>query len=385
MSRRTQRDGEIGFGSDSFLDIIANIVGILIILIVVAGVRVGNAPLQDLVQVEEEAAAAAPVPPVMPETVEPAAMPLGGVDPQLLPEPPQDAPERPRTIYVEAPAPEASPELLREVERLRRRLATLEKSNDSSFAKGRTVEAELAATRRELRLAEQRVADQERSVQATAADVAALSADLDRSRNLVVSLREETRKAETTTRNVEKVEHELTPVSRLVQNRELHFRLSGNRIAPVPLEELLDRLKSQVERQRDWLVKFRSHQGVVGPVDGFELKYVVQRQQLSSIDRLRGNVGVVRIGLSRWEVVPTDELEPETYDEAIASGSRFRRALGYAGDDTTLTLWVYPDSFEIYRRLQKVAHENDFLVAGRPLPDGVPIAGSPDGSRSSGQ
>jgi len=45
MSRR--RNGEDPeFGSDSFLDIIANIVGILIILIVVAGVKVARQPLQ---------------------------------------------------------------------------------------------------------------------------------------------------------------------------------------------------------------------------------------------------------------------------------------------------------------------------------------------------
>ena len=43
MSKR--RDSEIMFGSDSFLDVVANIVGILIILIVIAGVRVGQAPV----------------------------------------------------------------------------------------------------------------------------------------------------------------------------------------------------------------------------------------------------------------------------------------------------------------------------------------------------
>ena len=44
MSRRTRND-EIELGSDSFLDIIANIVGILIILIVIAGVKVSRQPL----------------------------------------------------------------------------------------------------------------------------------------------------------------------------------------------------------------------------------------------------------------------------------------------------------------------------------------------------
>src|ERR1700733_14729157 len=44
MSRRRNSD-EIEFGSDSFLDIVANIVGILIILIVVAGIKAGAAPV----------------------------------------------------------------------------------------------------------------------------------------------------------------------------------------------------------------------------------------------------------------------------------------------------------------------------------------------------
>ena len=44
MSRRATQ-GETGFGSDSFLDIVANIVGILIILIVIAGIKMSQAPV----------------------------------------------------------------------------------------------------------------------------------------------------------------------------------------------------------------------------------------------------------------------------------------------------------------------------------------------------
>ena len=42
MSRRARE--EMPFGSDSFLDVLANIVGILIILIVAAAARMGRAP-----------------------------------------------------------------------------------------------------------------------------------------------------------------------------------------------------------------------------------------------------------------------------------------------------------------------------------------------------
>lgn len=40
-----ERNDDIEFGSDSFLDVVANIVGILIILIVVAGIKAGATPV----------------------------------------------------------------------------------------------------------------------------------------------------------------------------------------------------------------------------------------------------------------------------------------------------------------------------------------------------
>jgi len=43
--KRNSGNDEIAIGSDSFLDIIANFVGILIILIVIAGLRVSNSPI----------------------------------------------------------------------------------------------------------------------------------------------------------------------------------------------------------------------------------------------------------------------------------------------------------------------------------------------------
>ena len=53
--------------------------------------------------------------------------------------------------------------------------------------------------------------------------------------------------------------------------------------------------------------------------------------------------------------------------------------------DTTITLWVYPDSFDLYRQLKEELHNLGFATAGRPLPEGVLIGGSSDGTRSSAQ
>ena len=57
MRRTTNQDSD-GFGSDSFLDVVANIVGILIILVMVAGVRVGKASLEAASRPPDRSAAA---------------------------------------------------------------------------------------------------------------------------------------------------------------------------------------------------------------------------------------------------------------------------------------------------------------------------------------
>ena len=62
MGRRSQRP-ELEFGSDSFLDVICNIVGILIILIVVVAVKVERQPIAQA----EALANAAQVAPAIPD------------------------------------------------------------------------------------------------------------------------------------------------------------------------------------------------------------------------------------------------------------------------------------------------------------------------------
>jgi hypothetical protein len=76
----------------------------------------------------------------------------------------------------------------------------------------------------------------------------------------------------------------------------------------------------------------------------------------------------------------------ETADAALAPGSTFRRTVdAIEPQQTAVTLWVYTDSFPLYRRLRDYLHEHDVVVAGRPLPEGVPIASSRRGTASRGQ
>jgi hypothetical protein len=356
MSRRV-RNNEIGFGSDSFLDIIANIVGILIILIVVAGLRVSQAP----VTLADEADVPAPVPaaPVRP----PARM--------TAPEP--------------VAATEPSPEL---VDAIR----ALEQETDAILSQSAADEAQakqLTAKQEELA---RRLAEDRRLHDAQLAALEAEKRGLIALRQSADGLREHVRRAELdlktaeqTKAPVEKLEHKVTPVSRVVKKKEVHFRVSGGRVVPVPLDDLMSRLKSQVERQKNWLAKFRQHQGKVGPVNGFTMTYIVARQQLSVVDQLRGGGNMMRIGVTEWKLEVDANLRGETPSEALTRQSRFIRVLQELEPETTLTFWVYPDSFAEFHKLQSFAHANGFTVAGRPLPFGIAIAGSPNGTRSAGQ
>jgi hypothetical protein len=58
---------------------------------------------------------------------------------------------------------------------------------------------------------------------------------------------------------------------------------------------------------------------------------------------------------------------------------------GLSPAQAVVTLWVYPDSFDAYRRLRDYLQDHEITVAGRPLPDGVPIASSRRGTVSRGQ
>jgi len=179
--------------------------------------------------------------------------------------------------------------------------------------------------------------------------------------------------------------HKVTSISREVHSKEVHFRLLNNRAAHVPIDELVARMKPQIERQKDLLLKYRQQEGEVGPVEGFAMRYVVEREPLGTVDELGGGRGMMRISVSKWEVVPQPELQTESVEEALQRHSAYARTLRMCDVNSVVTFWVYPDSFEIYRKLRDLAYQEGFTVAARPIPLDVPIAGSPRGSRSSGQ
>lgn len=316
-------------GQDSFLDVVTNIVGILIILVMVIGGRV-------------------------------------------------------QQIILTAPAATSSrvQGLEKEVELLDQKVALAESEVHELAVQGRTVATAAAfAGEARLQLATavsaatlevERVKQETDVVKVKAAESAA------RRKALEVEVERCTLEAEglahvpATTKEVLAYP---TPVGRTVNGEEIHFRLGEGRIAFIPIEDLFELAKSQTRRHSSSLAEMASRIESVGPVQGFSLDYVIE----AKVDQSRGQV---LIRSREWVVRPVGTGTGETSDEALSPNSRFRLILAAVTPETTVTLWCYPDSFDVYRKVREELHRQGIPAACRPMPEGAPIGGSTEGSKS---
>ena len=361
MSRR-KHDADAG--TDSFLDVLANLVGILVILVVITALR---------------AAAPAAAPPAPPRVAEPAP----AREPLIAP--------RPNVVYELAPPPPPATDLIAAAGAADRRAAALaarlreEAARSAALAaEGERVDAAAAALA--ARLEEARQATPFAEADAAAADAALAAARAERDRWELVLAENSAAAARPTAA----LEHTLLPVGRVVTGRELHFRLVGDgrggaTVRPVPVEELSGKIEADARAHRDRLLTRGEYEGVVGPVAGYEMRYRMEAEG-DVMGRVRGGVSAgTRFGLSRWILESVDDLSAEPVPAALANGSEFRFALATAGSDATATFWVAPEAFAAYRELRAAARAAGLTVAARPLPADVPISGSPRGTRSVAQ
>ena len=170
-----------------------------------------------------------------------------------------------------------------------------------------------------------------------------------------------------------------SPVAKPAKGEEYHFEVIGTHVAFIDLEKLMEMVK------KDFQVRVRlsgSPRGIrseVGPVGDFGLAYEIG----PAIDPISGATG---FGMKGWEVIPASESRGETVEQAAEPLSNFQRVIHrLAPGQATITMWVYPSGFETFRRLRDQLHAQGYMVAARPLPEGVPVRGSPSGSLSAGQ
>ena len=172
------------------------------------------------------------------------------------------------------------------------------------------------------------------------------------------------------------IEHLPTPMARTVFGRELHLRLQGGRLAYVPWDELVERLKQDAPNQAWKLKESPRITETIGPIHGFRMKYTLR--QADEVQRYAE--------LDHFVLVPVQDDVGDPLEVALREDSQLQSILShYDPDRTTVTVWVYPDSYGHFRHLKSELFRRGYAAAGRPLPDGHPIGGSPEGSRSAAQ
>jgi hypothetical protein len=259
-------------------------------------------------------------------------------------------------------------------------------SRDRGRAEGRLAEAQrtlaaatteaAAATAASRKLA-YRVRDPSAALARLSSQGGFVRAERDRLKNEVAALRQAPRPKP-------KSLIDRNPVSKPADGDEFHFEVRRNRVTYIDLDRLLKLVKADAQLRVRLADNQRVIESKVGPVGSFSMEYVLRRAPLGIEDLIERHG--VSFDLRGWELVPEYEGRGEPYETCLQPFSEFARTLNRLNPErATITMWVYPDGFPLYRRLRDDLHARGFLVAARPLPEGTPIKGSPSGSLSAGQ
>jgi hypothetical protein len=360
MYRRRRPRREIAFSFDSFLDVVANVCGIIIRLILVAWVGARSYHAVSAKQALESP---------------PSAVEITTAKPARIVAPPVTDPLQAELARHREELTEQQQRLLDQL----RQCQLLESSSAETTQELAALSVSETALEKEQGKLERALAEKTGATKSAQLSLAELEK---RSEQLAAEL-----KALEQLPPIKKTLRYRTPVSRPVHTEELHFECQNGRVCFIDLQAFLIEIRRGMDDQAEQLKSRWEIEGTAGPVGAYRLRYSVERERglLDGGGRpLAG--GGFRYGLSGWVVEPITASRGETAVSALAPGGEFRRLVDAIDpEQTVVTMWVYPDSFALYRQLRDFLHERNIEVAGRPLPPGTPIASSRKGSASRGQ
>ncbi|XZE44671.1 hypothetical protein SH467x_004285 [Pirellulaceae bacterium SH467] len=181
------------------------------------------------------------------------------------------------------------------------------------------------------------------------------------------------------------LQHLPTPMAKTVFGHEIHLMLTKGLVTVIPWNELVETLKREARGAVQRNTQKSQITNTLGPISGFSMKYSLKSQSGMMSDGSTMRMGRL-VELDKFVLVPTADILQETLDEALATSGRLRAELASHSDkNVTVTVWVYPDSFQVFRELKERLFPEGYLCAARPLPFGVPIGASPNGASSTAQ
>jgi hypothetical protein len=332
--------GEIP-GQDAFLDVLTNMVGIIILLVVVMGLRTSRAALAPV----QADASAAETQPITPESLETAR---------------RQAHEAQRNVG----------DLMNQVVELRQ--ATLLRERERAYLTTYVAagQQEIDERRAELSVEEQRDFDLRQKL----VTAQLLLDDLTQERVGLMSKAAEV--------EVEVIENKPTPIGRKVTGLTLYLQLRGGHVAIIPLDAFRDELTADFQANIWRLREEDAFERSIGPLDGFRLRYYVERRvatvrvdERQELDR-QGTV----TQLVRFEVIPVDTPSGEPVDEAMLPNSELSQRLQrFPAGNGVIAIMVFPDSLAELHRLKKWLYAAGYSIAEAPIPEGPWVSFSPHG------
>ena len=325
---------EITTGQDSFLDIVANLVGVLIILVVIVGAQATSA----WNEIEPDDA-------IADEIV--------AVEQQIV-----RASSTVKRLQID------NHELESDIRTQSMLAAVASEKRHKTLVSLEVVRREVESQRKKLGEAQQQQFDRlrERSEMQQSLDAIVRESK-------VLSVNQPTVVSKT-------IEHHPTPISQTVFTDIIHVRLSKGRLAVVPVDLLTDQMR------REWKVKaekLKHRHGVsstietVRPVDNFRLQYELQAS---------GN----RIRLAGYHVIALSDQVGRPTAQMLQPGSSFTEALAKSvPEETTVSIWFYPNELKDHRLVKNWLHKQGFKVASWLQDQGQSISFGPQGSHITAQ
>jgi hypothetical protein len=360
MIRRRRRPREIPFSFDSFLDVVANVVGIIIRLILVAWVGARSySSVQEILKQAKPAMVS---------------MPTVGTREGKEPADPLER-DLAKNRQELAKAQAWLLDQLRQLQDVREKQQKTHREMASLLSRRRELEAQQTSLGKA-------AADQTKIRQA---EILSLAEIQQRRQRLLGEIQ-----AQQKLPPLGHALHYRTPVSRPVYAEELMFECRQERVTFLDIGALLAEVRRGMEDKANLLRSQWQVSDVTRSMGAFRLRYIVERER-STLDALgSGSTPTTennfRYGITEWQAEPLSPDRGEAAGQALAPNSEFRQIVDVLDpQQTVVTFWVYPDSFALYRQLRDYLYDRDLVVAGRPLPDGIPIMSSRHGTLSRGQ
>ncbi|MCC9599672.1 hypothetical protein LOC67_03790 [Stieleria sp. JC731] len=346
MSRR--REDGVSVGHDAFLDIVANLVGILIILVVILGAQSHSVIQEAIVESEQQ------------------------VDQELREATDSDMDQLASMAARAASAQVDSQRLEKTIKSLDQKVARQSERRTALLTLLKDAEETLEQQKAELDSERQELAETE--VKASSL------------RRQIEELDDTEQELANRQPPVVEIENLPTPMAKTVFGNEVYFRLKGNRLSVIPFEELAEEIGRDFRRTSG-----SSRDGVsdsaVGPVRGYVARYVMNRSnELVSDGGKIARMTRARVMVASFE--PLQEPHGDPIDRVLTDDNWLDIELaGHSPETSTITVAVYPDSYGAFRKLREKFYSKGYATAARPIKDGNPIyvnfAGG--GSRSAAQ